>query len=148
MFKDRNIKLGISPLGWTNDDMPHLGADIPFEQSIKEMTLAGFEGTEVGNKFPKDPFELNATLKKYNLKIASQWFSSFLCETSYEENEKRFVEQLDYLESVGANLINVCELTRNLFAVETSMFGNDKPIASDDEWELLCSGLNKLGTVA
>ncbi|MBT3272345.1 MAG: myo-inosose-2 dehydratase, partial [Spirochaetales bacterium] len=25
------IKIGIAPIGWTNDDMPELGGDIPFE---------------------------------------------------------------------------------------------------------------------
>lgn len=49
------IELGIAPIGWTNDDMPELGKEVTFEQAIDEMTLAGYKGTEVGNKYPKDP---------------------------------------------------------------------------------------------
>ncbi len=143
-----NVKLGIAPIGWTNDDMPQLGGELTFEQMISEAALAGFQGTEVGGKFPTDPAALNRALDLRGIKIASQWFSAFLCSRPYEENEKEFLKQLEFLESVGASRINVCELTRNLFAEECSMFGKNKPCASDEEWDKLCSGLNRLGKLA
>ena len=143
-----NVKLGIAPIGWTNDDMPQLGGELTFEQMVSEAALAGFQGTEVGGKFPTNPAVLNKALDLRGIKIASQWFSSFLCSTPYEENEKAFIEQLDFLEAVGASRINVCELTRCLFAEECSMFGDNKPIATDEEWDKLCDGLNKLGKIA
>ena len=143
-----NVKLGIAPIGWTNDDMPQLGGELTFEQMVSEAALAGFQGTEVGGKFPTDPAVLNKALDLRGIKIASQWFSSFLCSTPYEENEKAFIEQLDFLEAVGASRINVCELTRCLFAEECSMFGDNKPIATDEEWDKLTDGLNKLGKIA
>ncbi len=142
------VKLGIAPIGWTNDDMPQLGGDLTFEQMISEAALAGFQGTEVGGKFPTDPVALKKALDLRGLVIASQWFSSFLCSTPYAENEQAFCRQLDFLEAVGAKRINVCELTRCLFAEECSMFGGNKPIATDEEWQLLCEGLNRLGKIA
>lgn len=54
MFNKDKVKIGIAPIAWTNDDMPELGAENTFEQCISEMALAGFKGTEVGNKYPKD----------------------------------------------------------------------------------------------
>lgn len=143
-----NVKLGIAPIGWTNDDMPQLGGELTFEQMISEAALAGFQGTEVGGKFPTDPIILKHKLDIRHLEIASQWFSSFLCSKSYEENEAAFIKQLNFLEKVGAKRINVCELTRCLFAEKISMFGDNKPIASDEEWKKLCDGLNKLGKIA
>lgn len=143
-----NVKLGIAPIGWTNDDMPQLGGELTFEQMISEAALAGFQGTEVGGKFPTDPTELNRALDLRGLKIASQWFSSFLCSAPYAENEAAFLKQLDFLEAVGARRVNVCELTRNLFAEKCSMFDANKPLASDREWDALCTGLNKLGKIA
>lgn len=148
MFEGKNVKLGIAPIGWTNDDMPQLGGANTFEQCISEITLAGFQGTEVGGKFPTEANVLKASLKLRNLQIASQWFSSFLCEKSYEENEKEFIKQLDFLEYMGAKHVNVCELTRCLFASKKSMFGKAKPVANDIEWERLCTGINKLGEIA
>ena len=76
-----NVKLGIAPIGWTNDDMPQLGGELTFEQMVSEAALAGFQGTEVGGKFPTDPAVLNKALDLRGIKIASQWFSSFLCST-------------------------------------------------------------------
>lgn len=53
MFENDAVKLGISPIGWSNDDMPDLGRENTFEQCISEMALAGFAGTEVGHKYPR-----------------------------------------------------------------------------------------------
>ena len=75
MFDAKKIKIGIAPIGWTNDDLPELGGDIPFEQCIQEMHDAGYVGSEVGNKYPKDPAALKKKLAPVKLNIASQWFS-------------------------------------------------------------------------
>lgn len=46
----KQIQLAIAPIAWTNDDMPELGSENTFEQCVSEMALAGFTGTEIGNK--------------------------------------------------------------------------------------------------
>lgn len=143
-----HVKLGIAPIGWTNDDMPQLGGELTFEQMISEAALAGFQGTEVGGKFPTCPETLNKALGLRGLQVASQWFSSYLCSAPYEENEAAFLKQLDFLDAVGAKRINVCEVTRCLFAEDRSMFGENKPAATDEEWERLCTGLDRLGEIA
>ena len=63
MFDKNKVKLGIAPIAWTNDDLPDLGAENTFEQCVSEMALAGFTGSEVGNKYPKDPAELKKALE-------------------------------------------------------------------------------------
>ena len=55
MFNKNKVKLGIAPIAWTNDDLPDLGKENTFEQCVSEMALAGFTGSEVGNKYPRDP---------------------------------------------------------------------------------------------
>ena len=67
-----NIKLGIAPIAWTNDDMPDLGKENTFEQCVSEMALAGFTGCEIGNKYPKDPAVLKKALDLRGLQIASR----------------------------------------------------------------------------
>ena len=54
MLSKEKVRLAIAPIGWTNDDMPDLGAENTFEQCISEMALAGFSGCEIGNKYPSD----------------------------------------------------------------------------------------------
>ena len=43
-MNSERVKLAIAPIGWTNDDMPELGAENSFQQCISEMALAGFTG--------------------------------------------------------------------------------------------------------
>ncbi|MBU3093975.1 myo-inosose-2 dehydratase, partial [Clostridium sp. CF011] len=78
MLNSKKVKLGIAPIAWTNDDMPDLGKENTFDQCLSEAALAGFQGTEVGNKYPKDVKVLKKALELRGLEIASGWFSSFL----------------------------------------------------------------------
>ena len=109
MFDPKTVSLGIAPIGWCNDDMPELGAENTFQQTVSEMALAGFTGCEIGNKYPKDPAELKKALDLRGMRIASRWYSSFILTRSMEEEEKDFIANLDFLEAVGANHINVSE---------------------------------------
>lgn len=148
MFENSKIELGVAPIGWTNDDMPDLGGEISFEQCVDEMAAAGFAGTEVGNKYPRDPAKLNAELAKRHLKIANAWFSSFLTTKPYEETEADFIKQSDYLKAVGSLRIGVSEQGHSIQGqMETPIF-EAKHVMDEKEWKLLTGGLNKLGRIA
>lgn len=41
MFNKDHVYFGIAPIGWTNDNMLHLGNENTFEQCISEEVLAG-----------------------------------------------------------------------------------------------------------
>jgi sugar phosphate isomerase/epimerase len=49
------VRLGISPIGWSNDDLPELGGDTPLDTCLAEAQLAGYEGIELGHRSPRDP---------------------------------------------------------------------------------------------
>ena len=147
MEKSGKIKLGIAPIGWTNDDLPELGGEIPFEQCISEMALAGFSGCEVGNKYPKDPAELNKALLLRGLTICNAWFSSFLTTKSYRETEAAFIKQCDFLCNVGAKIIGVSEQGHSIQGQDLPVF-DAKPVFTANEWEKLINGINKLGELA
>ena len=76
--------------------MPELGKEISFEQCIDEMAQAGFVGSEVGNKYPKDPKVLAAALKPRGLSIASAWFSSLFTTKDPEETYEAFIKHRDF----------------------------------------------------
>ena len=44
------LRIGINPIGWSNDDLPELGGDIPLEQCLREAKVAGYAGMELGRK--------------------------------------------------------------------------------------------------
>ncbi|MHB9291537.1 putative inosose dehydratase [Hollandina sp. SP2] len=138
------IHLGIAPIGWTNDDLPELGGEIPFEQCLSEMALAGFVGTELGNKYPKDPAILNSALKLRGLTICNAWFSAFLTTKPYEEVEAAFIIHRDFLYEVGARIIGAAEQGHSIQGQTKPIF-EAKPAFTDEEWRRLCEGLNRLG---
>ncbi|MFZ7946347.1 myo-inosose-2 dehydratase [Neobacillus sp. 19] len=148
MFEGNQVKLAIAPIGWTNDDMPELGGEVTFEQCISEMALAGFSGSEVGNKYPRIPGVLKKALSLRGLEIASAWFSAFLTSKPYEETINAFIEHRDFLHEMGAKVIVVSEQGKSIQGgMDTPLF-EKKPVFSDDEWKLLVEGLHLLGDLA
>ena len=150
MFDTAKVKLGIAPIGWCNDDMPDLGAENTFRQTVSEMALAGFTGCEIGNKYPSDPVELKKQLQLRGMSIASRWFSSFLLTQPLEQVKADFEKELDFLAAVGCNRINVSEQSYSIQGqLDTPVLtGGHKHIMDDREWKLLCDGLNALGRIA
>ena len=147
MLDSKKVKLGIAPIAWTNDDMPDLGAENTFEQCISEMDLAGFTGCEIGNKYPKDPKVLKKALDLRHMQICNAWFSTFLTTKPYEETEKEFIKHITFLKEMGAKVVGVSEQGHSIQGTDLSIF-DDKYIMNDEEWDKLCTGLNKLGKVA
>lgn len=148
MFQKDKVKLGIAPIAWTNDDLPDLGKENTFEQCVSEMALAGFTGSEVGNKYPKDTKVLKKALELRKMEICNQWFSSFLITKPFEEVEKAFREQLAFLKEMGAKIIGASEQSHSVQGMEdTPIFGH-KYVMNDEEWETFCTGMNRLGKIA
>ena len=147
MLDKNKVKLGIAPIAWTNDDMPDLGAENTFEQCISEMALAGFTGCEVGNKYPKDTKVLKKALDLRGMQICNAWFSTFLTTKPYEETEKEFIKHITFLKEMGAKVVGISEQGHSIQGTDLSIF-DDKYVMNDEEWDLLCTGVNKLGKVA
>ena len=66
------IRLGVNPIGWSNDDLPEIGGDIPLETCLAEAKEAGFEGMEKGNKLPNDGAALKAFVAELPLPAADR----------------------------------------------------------------------------
>ncbi|MGX7419887.1 myo-inosose-2 dehydratase [Carnobacterium gallinarum] len=142
------VQLAIAPIAWTNDDMPELGQENTFEQCISEMALAGYTGTEIGNKYPRDAEVLRKYLDLRGLNVASAWFSSFLTTESFEETKMAFLKHRDFLYGMGAKVIVVSEQGRSIQGeMETPLF-EQKPIFTEEEWQKLATGLERLGELA
>ena len=147
-MRKEDVKLGIAPIAWTNDDMPDLGAENTFEQCVSEMALAGFTGCEVGNKYPKDPAVLKAALDLRGLTIANQWFSSFVLSKPMEEVEKDFIAQCNFLKAVGADTIGASEQSYSIQGQMHTPVFECKYVMVQKEWERFAKGMNRLGEIA
>lgn len=105
------VHLGINPLTWTNDDLPSLGADTPLETCLSEGREAGFEGFELGNKFPREAGVLGPILDKHDLKLVSGWYSGRLLERSVEQEIEAVQPHLTLLRELGAKVLVFAEVT-------------------------------------
>jgi inosose dehydratase len=141
------VKLAVAPIAWTNDDMPELGGENTFEQCVSEMALAGYTGSEVGNKYPKDPAVLSKALALRGLTICNAWFSSFLTTRPLQETLEAYTRQLDFLYAVGARVIGAAEQGHSVQGQPKPVFAA-KPVFTDDEWKRLADGLNEMGRLA
>lgn len=147
-MEKNTIKLAIAPIGWTNDDLPELGGEIPFEQCVSEMALAGFTGSEVGNKYPRDTAVLKRALEMRGLQICNAWFSTFLTTKPYAEVERDFVEHCTFLKTMGATVVGVAEQGNSIQGRQDLPVFDAKPVNSEEQWAKLTDGLNKLGAKA
>jgi inosose dehydratase len=91
-----DVRIGINPISWMNDDLPSLGGETPLEVALSEGAEIGYEGFELGNKFPKTSAALSAVLRPYGLACVSGWYSGRLADA------KRTVEE--EIEAVGLHL--------------------------------------------
>ncbi|CAM2192355.1 Rhizopine catabolism protein MocC [Paraburkholderia kururiensis] len=96
------VRIGINPLSWMNDDLPSLGGETPLDVALTEGRRIGYEGFELGNKFPREPQALKTLLAQYDLALVSGWYSGQLARRSVEEEIAAVGPHLDLLAKNGA----------------------------------------------
>jgi inosose dehydratase len=79
------IRIGVNPIGWTNDDLIELGDETPLEVCLAEARAAGYEGIELGRKFPRRAAELRPILARHGLALVSGWYGAELRRRSPKE---------------------------------------------------------------
>lgn len=128
-----NIRIGINPLTWSNDDMPELGGDTPLETCLREAREAGYCGVELGNKFPREPQALKSALDPHELALVSGWYSGQLLLRSAAEEIAAVEAHRALLESVGSKILIFAEVSRANHCNRRSPL-SQRPVLTDSEW--------------
>ncbi|WP_377810571.1 myo-inosose-2 dehydratase [Azospirillum sp. A29] len=105
------VRLGVNPIAWSNDDMLELGGATPLEQCLAEGREAGFQGFELGNKFPRDAAVLRPILDGYGLSLVSGWYSAGLLERTVAEEIEAVQPHMALLKAMGCPVMVVAETT-------------------------------------
>jgi inosose dehydratase len=143
------MTLGIQPTGWTNDDFPEIGNDLPYQDILDQTARAGFEGGSTGHNYPTHIPSLLRALSSRKLKIASTWAgTTFTTGIGIEAAFSAFQAQVTFLKAVGAQDVVVAELANAVNLVRTKSVLTDRPILNDPQWYLLTSLLDKAGKYA
>lgn len=147
-LSNHKINLGCAPINWTNDDMPELGGELTYQQCLSEMALAGFTGSEIGNKYPKDLPTLKKALELRNMEICNAWFSCFFTTRPEEETLEAFIEHRDFLYELGAKVIGVAEVGVSIQGIMDAPMFSSAPVLTDEQFNKIADGLNKMGKLA
>jgi len=106
-----NVRLGINPLTWSNDDLPRLGAEVPLQTCLAEAAEAGYAGVELGSKFPRDATVLAPLLAQHGLALVSGWYSLRLLERDVDAEWESMQPHFRLLRALGCEVMVCCEVS-------------------------------------
>ena len=135
------LRLGISPIAWSNDDMPELGGDTPLETCLAEARLAGYEGVELGRKFPRDPTALGPILERHGLALISGWYGARLLERSAEDEIAAMQPHIDLLRALGAEVVVFAEVSASVQSRREAPLSS-RPVLDQEQWPAFIARLD------
>lgn len=138
------IRWGVSPIAWCNDDMRELGGDTTLNELLTDVRDIGFDGVELGNKFPRDPAVLAPIMAGYGLDIVGGWYSSNLLVRDTDAEIEALAPHLALLEHMGSNVFILAETSN---AVHGDRYGSrldTHPLLSADDWVAFGERLSKV----
>ncbi|HKF63454.1 MAG TPA: myo-inosose-2 dehydratase [Dongiaceae bacterium] len=131
------VKLGINPIGWTNDCMHWLGDFITLERCLAEVKQAGFSGVELGRKFPRQAAQLGPLLEAHDLQLVSGWYSAELLTRDAKAEIAAMREHLALLAGLGSPVMVFAETTKEIINNVGAPASARPKIESAAEWKRL-----------
>ena len=139
------IRWGVSPIAWANDDMPELGGETTLDALLTDVKEIGFEGVELGNKFPRDAATLKPIMQGYGLDIIGGWYSSNLLVHDAQAEIAAMQSHLALLKAMGSTVFVLAETSNATHGDRTGGRLDTHPILTPDQW---ASFGERLDTVA
>jgi inosose dehydratase len=136
------IRIGANPIGWSNDDMQEIGGWIPLEQCLSEAHAAGFQGMELGNKFPRTATKLRPILDAHNMVLVGGWHSIFLIGRDAETEFAESASHRKLLREMGTRVFIVAECTNTIHGTKSAPLST-RPVMTDAQWEVFNSRLTR-----
>jgi inosose dehydratase len=129
-----SVRIGINPITWTNDDFPELGGDTPLEVCLFETREAGYLGTELGGKFPRDSAVLGPILRSHGLALVSGWWDGRIAEREVDAEFETIRPHLTLLRDLGAKVVVYADTSRGRHDGIWQPISK-RPKLLDDEWD-------------
>ena len=139
------VRIGVNPLSWMNDDLPSLGGETPLEVALAEGKEIGYEGFELGNKFPKDGPGLKAKLADFGLACVSGWYSGELAAGTVEAESTRCHAHMDKLRFNGCKVVVYGEVADAVQGQIDTPLSRRPRFANDAAWQAYAERLNVFG---
>jgi inosose dehydratase len=141
------VRFGVSPIAWTNDDMPELGGETTVETILADAEAIGFSGVELGGKFPRAPAELAPLLARHRLDLIGGWWSTKLLARSAEDEIAALQPHLALLQAMGAPVFIAAECSNAIHGDRGRPLDETPRLATAD-WPRFGGRLNALADYA
>jgi inosose dehydratase len=138
-----SVRLGANPIIWSNDDMRELGAETSLETCLAQARAIGFEGMELGHKFPRDAKRLAAVLAQFDLACVSGWYSAGLLRRDARAEMVSLHAHLDLLKALGSEVLVFAE-TSNAVHADPGRPLSARPQLAGEEWLTFGGRLSEL----
>jgi inosose dehydratase len=139
-----SVRIGINPLTWTIDDLPEVGGETSLETCLTEARAAGFDGVELGCKFPRTAPELKAALAPHGLALVSGWYSTNLLLRDSAAEFEAMRPHRELLAALGCKVIVVAETTRCIHGERGTRL-SQRPVLAPAGWPRFAERLDELG---
>jgi inosose dehydratase len=139
---------GFAPITWNNEDLrSELGPPVPYTTVLDEVAAAGYQATELGDGFPRDPAELRSALSARQLALPSAWCGLGFFETSAEHDLAHTRSICELLQAVGASFVNLAD-QGNPERKAVAGRAADGPQLGASEWDELAQRVRQAAEVA
>jgi inosose dehydratase len=143
-----DVKIGIAPIGWTNDDLTDLGDHFSFETVISDISRLGYVGTEMGRKFPQDLNILKTRLQEKNITLISKFIGVLFSVPKYIKSElSTFKKWVACLSKIGCQYVIICEMGNSMHWDPRKQEPQPVIPLSDEQWQSLINGLHQAGEI-
>lgn len=127
------IRIGANPIGWSNDDMRELGGETPLETCLGEAAEIGFEGMELGHKFPREAVALRAALQPFGLECVSAWYSAALLDRDADAEIAAMQPHLDLLRAMRCKVLVFAETSNAIHGSPATPLSR-RPVLEAARW--------------
>jgi len=140
-----NVRIGINPISWSNDDLPALGGETPLETALAEGAQIGYQGFELGNKFPKEAQALRAKLAEFGVACVSGWYSGRLADATLDQEIKACVGHMTKLRINECKVVVYGEVANSIQGSIDTPLAKRPRFSDDAQWRGYAARLNGFG---
>ena len=143
MGSGMEIRFGVNPIAWSNDDLPSLGGDTPLETCLADTAELGFDGIELGNKFPRNATELRPILDKYGLALIGGWYSGNILQNDVDSEITSLQDHLALLKALNSEVFIYAECSNTIHS-DIGKGMQEKPVLNEETWPLFGQRLSEV----
>ena len=126
------VRIGVNPIGWTNDDLLELGDQTPLEVCLAEARAAGYTGIELGRKFPRRARELRPILARHGLALVSGWYGAELRRRPAKAELAAAEDHLALLAELGSPVVVWAETSDSIQGARDVPLSRRPRLGADD----------------